>query len=1296
MEQLARIAPQSELDDSRLRTFVKHFEYKNKHLLLFAAHAAIPTVFTVDLLYKLRLNFAVNELGQKIEFPFCSVSDLVLSAICKKVAHQTYTLYPEIRKALIDYLRSHPEFGPVRVLKVYQYVLHYLKECPFEITQPYLREALIFDAQIELNPEKAAYQLAGHIIQALESQELRPDLDHKIEVAEHLMKQLEGTPVFQSSLKYAVALYKGTKLYEAGEITAALSYFEQIQDKLRKEQAQEKGLKIPIPQKVLEHLKITVLEPVEGIEQVQDITDVEFLEDPPIQLGSFPWNTDADSFQINLQDWDKLVVENEEIAEFLTIGREDHKFFIIGRKGMGTTLLLKTKSKKFRESPRGNGYFFIPQRRLCETMTKATANFSTEELNQYKNLDIWEDIWKLCLHLLIFQNIRSLSLPSSLQPLMGRATTLSNILQIILQNRSRLFDFLKLIPSQLGPQIQRLKQPLAIFIDNVDEAFDAHVGESYRVHRAEFQNRETLSPNVWVNAQLGLFQAIKDICLPNTHIKIYIALRSEVYLQNKISTEYQDRAYITKLSYTREHLEEIFKRNILSTSPGRLSNPGAKNLFERFIGIQYIPHGTVTYSSGEPVQEHIFSYLYRHTFGRPREIVGIGDTLRRLPPQARTPDRIRTCVNEESYRLLNQYKREQIPYFRSDVYKAFCRMVSSNVFTRREARRINRHIQAEFGFDNVTHYFYKMGLLGYAEGDRYGGGFRQKFLKPSQESSDVLHTQDADYYLVHPAMERDLKEARGTLTLNPYNIIGYDLPFQTGQDSSKKLHVHFGLSRLSRSMLLPILHEHTHLALIQCPDREAWGNITRHRKIKFIINQHESHELYVVHDGMSRNEVGNLIRDWKEGKRSLLLYTESTRIIRQVLAHVQSLSTSKGNGDIPNFMELLNDIPFDQEILVFPFEYTDREISDLERTFSQREINAKVVPIVADRFYYQKTIHEERGEIHIQCEPEGELYLQDIGEAVREVFPAHVVTRYTRDLNTLHFYRDRYRFLSDATFRLCKIWENYLGLGISRETFEQLIEVFCQMQSERLIAITPSQVLERAYPDATTGERVHILTRYGTKMLRRFDELPEAYRKVSRLQPYQRKTQKKESIPRVSEFDHYFFKSNEDYELIGKLRLLLGYPPNKNYYAVLIPRTLENHGFVTQVSEMLSAYGVDNLIIDFANGTPIESEFNAPYRILLIASEGFIRSQTFRPVLEQIRQQMIIDGEEVLIPIKIDSSLPESEESYIQISGGEEILSNPDLIREYYLSDWSPYLEGNNREGFQHEIKELITQSFRK
>ena len=1014
------------------------------------------------------------------------------------------------------------------------------------------------------------------------------------------------------------------------------------------------------------------------------------------------WNTDADAIQISTQGWQNLIVANEEIKDFLSVGQGDRKFFIVAPKGFGKTLLLKAKSQKYRESNVGSGYTFIPQTQLCEKMTKATANFTTQELNQYKNLDIWEEIWKLSLLILIIRNVKELSLPAPLSQLIGKANTLSNILEIILQNRNDLYLFLKLVPSELRPQVQQLHHQVAVFIDNVDEAFDAHVGDSYRDHHDHFTDRETLSPSVWINAQLGLIQAVKDICLPNKHIKIFVALRSEAYDRNQKATDYQNRTYTTKLDYSKNTLEDIFKTNILQTSPMRLSNPEEDNLFEKFLGIQYLPHVSVKYSSGEPIQEHIFNYIYRHTFTRPREIVGMGHALSKLSNNERTLSKIRQRVNEESYRLLNQYKKELIPYFRRDVYQAFCQEVSSNVFSYREALRIEKKIKTEYGYDNLIENLYKIGLLGCVERGVYKDGYRQRFLKVANYSLESMIPQTSEFYLVHPSMDIDLGRAKGERIYNSYNIIGYDLPFHKDHDTQKKLHVHFGLSRLSRSLLLPILYENTQLAVIQCPDRETWGEITQHRKLEFVINNQESIELYVIHDGMGRNDVGNLIREWKYGKRSLLLYTENERIIRQVLAHVQSLSTSKANGDIPNFADLLNDIPFDREIFMFPFEYTDKEMSALEDEFSKREINWEIVPIIADLFYYQKEIHEERSSIYIHCESEGELYIQDLGREVKEIFPPHVVTRYMRDPKVLSFYRDRHRFLSDATFRLCKIYQNYSKNALSSDEFTQILSIFCQMQAERLVAITSHKVLEQAYTQANTSERIHILTRYGMRMVSRFEQLPEAYTKITRLEPYQKKVLQKKAMPTVSEFDHYFLKSDVDYRLLWKLRQVLGLPPNKNYRSVFISYSTKDDAFATQVHDALSAFGVETFKfdVDAAEGDVLtaimQGGIRSRDRLLFIASKRSIISDYCQYELTQIREKQEAMWDRMLITVRIDKFLLELNEIDIPVSKRDTVLPNIHMLKEHYLTDWSPYLDGENREGFQEAIKDMIVRSLKR
>ena len=192
-----------------------------------------------------------------------------------------------------------------------------------------------------------------------------------------------------------------------------------------------------------------------------------------------PWSTDGDLAKFeDLENLNKYIIFNSGIREYLgNTGENDTKFFIVAPKGYGKTLLLKAKSSQYRKK---SGYLFIPSSALLEKMAKSTISFGVKELNQYKTLEIWEDIWLLSLSILILRNIEDFEMPPVVAEMIGRAKALSDILYNVLYERKKIFTYKRLIHRELLPAVREIRSQIAVFIDNIDEAFDSHIGENYK------------------------------------------------------------------------------------------------------------------------------------------------------------------------------------------------------------------------------------------------------------------------------------------------------------------------------------------------------------------------------------------------------------------------------------------------------------------------------------------------------------------------------------------------------------------------------------------------------------------------------------------------------------------------------------------------------------------------------------------------------------------------------------------------------------------------------------------------
>ena len=86
------------IDNNRLSAFRKRY---TERLFAFACHAAVPRVFSTDLLYKIWLNFQTDIEGKALDIPLTSVAEIINSPICNELGTDLYEFYPDIKSLLL-------------------------------------------------------------------------------------------------------------------------------------------------------------------------------------------------------------------------------------------------------------------------------------------------------------------------------------------------------------------------------------------------------------------------------------------------------------------------------------------------------------------------------------------------------------------------------------------------------------------------------------------------------------------------------------------------------------------------------------------------------------------------------------------------------------------------------------------------------------------------------------------------------------------------------------------------------------------------------------------------------------------------------------------------------------------------------------------------------------------------------------------------------------------------------------------------------------------------------------------
>jgi len=486
------------------------------------------------------------------------------------------------------------------------------------------------------------------------------------------------------------------------------------------------------------------------------------------------WNYEAGTITFSLTIKDELYF-NTKIENYLHIGEHDKQFILIGPKGIGKTLFIQLKSFEYRENLKKDGFKIYPANSLCENLLIPKELLSKEDLLKFSTFDYWEKIWLFALTIIACQTT-DIELPQELSNLIDNSKSCSAIITIMLQNRKSLNIYFKVIPELLR-LVETIGSGIGIFIDDVDQAFRDFLTDYH------FTDESTINPSVkvWTNSQNGLMSAIYFLNRHNSHVKVFSTIRSEAFNAQDGEMKFNFKNYCTELKYTKEEIRQIYEINIDLMKQEHFINKQAKTHCEKFLGFSQMAHPFARDNNGKKRIENTFDFLYRHTLGRPREIVFMGrhifenlacSTNYRTSTKREKIEKLRWEVNNISDELLQNYFKEIIPRFNKNDLVDFLNIVQCNVipsiFLNKEIEKIMKH-------------FYSIGILGFIKKKNHSPKqnlYLQEFLPVSQYSyNEHIDLPKSKYFITHPALDDQLKKLFDLSFYNRNNIIGNGYDF---------------------------------------------------------------------------------------------------------------------------------------------------------------------------------------------------------------------------------------------------------------------------------------------------------------------------------------------------------------------------------------------------------------------------------------------------------------------------------------------------------------------------------------
>lgn len=849
------------------------------------------------------------------------------------------------------------------------------------------------------------------------------------------------------------------------------------------------------------------------------------------------WSKEADTISIK-SNWDEVPLYiNDNLDQFIKSG---NKHFIVAPKGCGKTLLLKTKSKKYREE-RLTSHFY-PSNLLCEKIGTGinARSFSPDELIKFQEISQWEILWDLSLSIVILQSLKH-EIPSEVINMVGDANSISDIISILLHERGSIYKLQSFLPKFFRPSIRKIRESISLFIDNIDEAFVDHepVTESSKILKDKLST-------VWRNAQLAFVESTKRVHGLNSHIKVFASIRLEALESSYSSTDLQTTEYCTFIEYTINELEKIFVENIRKTEDSALIYPKSSNKLEAFFGFIKIehPHVFEKIGGGEIVKENVFQYLFRHTLGRPREIIEIGQKLKDENPADRNTIKIKEVIHEKSAMLLNQYKKEVIPFFDNEKYELIKSFANTNILKRTE---IQYHTSKQSFEPNllwdVIEYFYQLGLIGFVTKEP-NGNLMQKFRTVS-EYAKVRNEKlpNSEYYLMHPSVEEDLKRSNYFFFHNKFTVVGPNYMFH--EKSMKKIsrcNLHVGAGRLGLGLVAPIFSKLGKLIILQRP-RKKWYKINNDF-VNLYVNGELVGNFRCLINPADFDATIKAIKD----NALVLLITDNENLIRFAVNQATSITTALGTlgaSGLKTVIELIEKIDPDRKINVYPFENDFEAVKNLSDRIKLINVNVNVPFVVADRIC-SKVIRFKR-KIDVFAEENYEVVVNCINGDVKDLFEAKDYNiQVTRSLDEYRYFYLRKYYIVNGIHMVLAIyaysvllrkkvpyskWKNYeINLFDEIPATKKAMEIFSVVQIARIILNFELKQFQRFFPGITKKLLFDKLLDYSVNVRNRFSNSPDIIDRVFSLKD--RSVIRKKYEERIRKMNEFATKNNDKIEAL--------------------------------------------------------------------------------------------------------------------------------------------------------------------
>lgn len=494
------------------------------------------------------------------------------------------------------------------------------------------------------------------------------------------------------------------------------------------------------------------------------------------------WNIAADIYGFSDTQIEDMIYINSSIKRFMDA---DYSMGISACKGMGKTLILKAKRMKMMQN---QSYLFLPQNQLVDTPGPIILGRS--QIRFFSSYHNWVSIWIFCICAYIlsqdeFEDIRNNENLNNLSGKICQIIQTKNdgvfgvLSRLLVDNTRELLRDAMTASSVLFQLVQRINRQVVIFVDKIEEPFNRGY---YKISGSSYSAEGRYNSSIWAYAQLAFAEAVYVLYSGRHHIKIFYSIRQEaLHDGERITTEFAkiSKEMVAKIEYSYHDLEKMFAKYIALERDENLYEPDKKtvNASLALCGISSVKHR----SGGI---ETLWAYIYRHSLGRPRDImemaIALYENIVAKGKETSEVERTRECrhwINEISTRLCKEYIYGLEPFMNADdniVFSHkltnFLSLLPTNVYT---LEAINQYCHLancnEAKIDcsgcDYMHYFstlYNIGLLGYIYKSASEDGYKNSI---QHIGNSVFVTTDqtlpsAELYYVHPGVGNMIQEIR--------------------------------------------------------------------------------------------------------------------------------------------------------------------------------------------------------------------------------------------------------------------------------------------------------------------------------------------------------------------------------------------------------------------------------------------------------------------------------------------------------------------------------------------------------